>query len=82
MAPTVVLDAGIATEENLAWLTKHGYRYLVVSRERHKQFDARPPGIGFFQPFNRLNRHPNRRLLDKFPALKKYDDWTIVSSVD
>jgi transposase len=40
VAPTVVLDAGIATEENLAWLTKHGYRYLVVSRERHKQFDA------------------------------------------
>ena len=40
MAPTVVLDAGIATEENLAWLAAQGYRYLVVSRERHKQFDA------------------------------------------
>ncbi len=40
VAPTVVLDAGIATEANLAWLTKHGYRYLVVSRERHKQFDT------------------------------------------
>jgi transposase len=40
VAPTVVLDAGIATEENLAWLTAQGYRYLVVSRERHKQFDA------------------------------------------
>ena len=40
VAPTVVLDAGIATEENLAWLTEQGYRYLVVSRERHKQFDA------------------------------------------
>jgi len=38
-APTVVMDAGIATEENLAWLQKHGYRYLVVSRERHKPFD-------------------------------------------
>jgi transposase len=40
VAPTVVLDAGIATEENLAWLTKQGYRYLVVSRERHKQFET------------------------------------------
>ena len=40
VAPTVVLDAGIATEENLAWLTEQGYPYLVVSRERHKQFDA------------------------------------------
>jgi transposase len=40
VAPTVVLDAGIATEENLAWLTERKYRYLVVSRERHKPFDA------------------------------------------
>ncbi len=40
VAPTVVLDAGIATEANLAWLTEQGYRYLVVSRERHKQFET------------------------------------------
>jgi transposase len=39
VAPTVGMDAGIATEENLAWLQAQGYRYLVVSRERHKQFD-------------------------------------------
>ncbi len=38
-APTVVLDAGIATEENIAWLVEHGYRYLVVSRRRHREFD-------------------------------------------
>ena len=37
--PTVVLDAGIATEENLAWLVAHHYRYLVVSRKRHREFD-------------------------------------------
>ena len=37
--PTVVLDAGIATEENIAWLREHGYRYVVVSRKRHRQFD-------------------------------------------
>ncbi|MBL0352342.1 MAG: IS1634 family transposase [Dechloromonas sp.] len=29
----VVMDRGIATEENLAWLREHGYRYLVVSQE-------------------------------------------------
>ena len=40
VAPTVVLDAGIATEENLTWLAEQNYRYLVVSRERHQQFDA------------------------------------------
>ena len=42
-APTgalVVMDAGIATEANLSWLGEHGYRYLVVSRERARQFEA------------------------------------------
>jgi transposase len=39
MAPAVVLDAGIATEENIAWLVENGYRYLVVSRKRQRQFD-------------------------------------------
>jgi len=38
-APTVVLDAGIASEENIAWLVQNGYRYLVVSRKRHREFD-------------------------------------------
>jgi len=38
--PTVVMDAGIATEDNVAWLKAHRYRYLVVSRSRHKHFDA------------------------------------------
>ena len=36
----VICDAGIATAENLAWLIQKGYRYLVVSREPHRQFDA------------------------------------------
>jgi transposase len=38
-APTVVLDAGIATEDNIEWLVEKNYRYLVVSRKRHRQFD-------------------------------------------
>ena len=37
--PTVVLDAGIATEENIGWLVENHYRYVVVSRKRHRQFD-------------------------------------------
>jgi transposase len=36
----VVMDAGIATEENIRWLRTHGDRYLVVSRERQRPFDA------------------------------------------
>lgn len=37
--PTVVMDAGIATEDNIAWLQENGYPYLVVSRKRHREFD-------------------------------------------
>jgi Transposase DDE domain len=35
----VIMDAGIATEANLAWLKDQGYRYLAVSRERSRRFD-------------------------------------------
>lgn len=31
----VVMDRGIASEANLAWLAEAGYRYLVVARQRH-----------------------------------------------
>jgi len=36
----VVMDAGIATEENIEYLRKHGYEYIVVSRQRKQCFDA------------------------------------------
>ena len=36
----VVLDRGIATEEQVRWLRENGYRYIVVSRERRRCFDA------------------------------------------
>jgi hypothetical protein len=35
----VIMDAGIAVEANITWLKVEGYRYLVVSRERGRQFD-------------------------------------------
>jgi Transposase DDE domain len=35
----VIMDAGIATEANLAWLVANGYRYLVVRRGGARQFD-------------------------------------------
>jgi transposase len=35
----VIMDAGIATAANIAWLKQQQYRYLVVSRERGRQFD-------------------------------------------
>jgi transposase len=36
----VIMDRGIATETNIAWLVEHKYRYLVVSREQGRQFDV------------------------------------------
>ncbi len=41
-APTgalVAMDRGIATEAQVQWLRASGYRYLVVSRQRHRRFD-------------------------------------------
>ena len=36
----VVMDRGVATEDSVAWLRAEGYRYVVVSRERRRRFDA------------------------------------------
>ena len=34
--PTVILDAGIATEENIGWLRERGYGWICVSRETRR----------------------------------------------
>jgi transposase len=36
----VIMDRGIATQPNIDWLIEHHYRYLVVSREKNRRFDA------------------------------------------
>ena len=36
-SPTVVMDAGIASEENIEWLKSKGFHYIVVSRKRYKK---------------------------------------------
>ena len=36
-SPIVVMDAGIASDDNVEWLKSHGHRYIVVSREQRKQ---------------------------------------------
>ena len=35
------MDAGIATENNINWLKKKQYHYLVVSRKRHREFSEK-----------------------------------------
>jgi transposase len=32
--PVIIMDAGIASQDNIDWLTERGYLYLVVSREQ------------------------------------------------
>lgn len=36
---TIVMDAGIATDDNVEWLKEHEYPYIVVSRKHHREFD-------------------------------------------
>lgn len=38
--PLIILDAGIATEGNLAMLRKQGYPYIAVSRRKLKEYQA------------------------------------------
>jgi hypothetical protein len=35
--PLIVMDAGLASNDNIAWLIELGYHYLVVGRERKRQ---------------------------------------------
>ena len=47
-APTgalVIMDAGIASEENLQWLITNHYNYLVVSRERKRDIDMEQTSV-------------------------------------
>jgi transposase len=41
----VIMDAGIASEENLQWLKSNKYNYLVVSRERKRDIDMEKTSI-------------------------------------
>ncbi|MEA3231781.1 MAG: hypothetical protein U9Q05_08510 [Thermodesulfobacteriota bacterium] len=43
--PTIVMDAGIATEDNINWLKKEQYPYLVVSRKRHQEFSEKEAAV-------------------------------------
>lgn len=40
--PTIVLDAGIASEKNIQWLKGNHYPYIVVSRKKKKEI---PPDV-------------------------------------
>ena len=62
--PTVVMDAGIATEDNITWLKEHQYPYLVVSRKKHREFDKASSIV-----VKKDDEYTVR-------AQKVFDDWT------
>ena len=41
----VIMDAGIATKENLEWLITNKFNYLVVSRERKRDIDMKQASV-------------------------------------
>lgn len=41
----IIMDAGIASEENLEWLTSNQYNYLVVSRARKRDIEMEKTSI-------------------------------------
>ena len=36
---TIVMDAGIAAEDNIKWPRENSYPYIVVSRKHHRGFN-------------------------------------------
>lgn len=38
--PTIVIDAGIATQNNIKWMIENGFNYIAVSRKRLKEIPA------------------------------------------
>ena len=41
----IIMDAGIASEQNLEWLTSNKYNYLVVSRERKRDIEMEKTSV-------------------------------------
>lgn len=39
LKPTIILDAGISSEDNLKWLRDHGYKYVVSARQKAPSFE-------------------------------------------
>jgi hypothetical protein len=50
----VVMDAGIATEDNIEWLNDNNYKYLVISRKRKQELPDIEGVIVKNEPNNRV----------------------------
>ncbi len=67
----VIMDAGIATQDNVQWLSDKGYRYLVVSRKRNREFDPNQ-AITVKQTPRNCVRKKNKRCRINSPNVLKW----------
>jgi len=74
---TIVMDAGIATEENLAFVREKGYKYVCVSRKRLKDYPTGPSEAKTTQLTDRGNNKVELAIFNP----DGYDDtWMYVQS--
>jgi len=74
---TIVMDAGIATEENLALIQNKGYKYVCVSRKRLKDYPVDPQSLKTEQL---TGRGKNKVKLKIFQPSGYQDTWMYVQS--
>lgn len=74
---TIVIDAGIATEENLDSIAGQGYEYVCVSRKRLKDYPIDPQGDTITQL---TDRNKNKVELCIFTPKGYNDTWMYVQS--
>jgi len=77
MQHTVVIDAGIATDENLEELDRKGYRYVCVSKKRIKDY---PVDISETKTIKLTDRGKNEVELSIFKPEGYNDTWMYVES--
>ena len=74
---TIVIDAGIATEDNLALVREKGYKYVCVSRKRLKDYPIEPSDTKTTQL---TDREKNKVELAIFRPEGFPDTWMYVQS--
>jgi hypothetical protein len=78
--PIVVMDAGIATEKNLATLTRQGYKYVVVSRSKLKDYQPVQQGKKTYlltksKKITRLSLVQSEKYTDSFLKVESPAKW-------
>jgi transposase len=69
---TVIVDAGIATEENLEWLKSQGYQYICVARGK----PLAPDQENETQPLVTIRENKDRRVEARL--VKGQEEWVLI----